>query len=236
MLSYIKRVIRPFVPEALVSSYRRHRNRRRSNAERFGEIYRDKLWGGNRQTDFYSGAGSVPEVVEAYVSTVRKLLAERPRARVVEIGCGDFAVGSRLTDLAQAYIACDVVPELIERNRRIFIRDNLEFVALDAVTDPLPAGDLVIVRQVFQHLRNDQIEAIVRKLTQYQTWIICEHLPSGAEFIPNVDMLAGAGNRLSANSGVVLTERPFSIRPRTSQVLSEVKSDGGVIQALAYTF
>jgi len=62
----------------------------------------------------------------------------------------------------------------------MFVRDNLTFRAIDAVTDPLPPGDLVIVRQVFQHLRNDQIQAILRKFGRYRTWIISEHVPSSS--------------------------------------------------------
>jgi len=92
------------------------------------------------------------------------------------------------------------------------------------------------VRQVFQHLRNDQIQRIVKKLAQYRTWIICEHLPSEKDFVPNVDILSGAGNRLAMKSGVILTERPFSIRPRSVQVLNEAKADSGIIQAVVYTF
>ena len=172
-----------------------------------------------------------------YISGVRGVLSQLPPSHVVEIGCGDFAVGARLSDLARTYTACDVVPELIERNRRMFVRENLRFVAVDAVTDPLPSGDLVIVKQVFQHLRNDQIQAILRKLAQYHMWIICEHIPVDSQFVPNADMLAGAGTRLAVNSGVVLTEKPFSVRPRSSHILSEVRpADGGVIRTLAYRF
>jgi len=225
-----------FLPESCLTVYWRWRNRRQSNAERFGDIYRRKLWGGDQSADFFSGVGSSLEVVGPYIESVRGVLAGRPRPAVVEIGCGDFGVGSRLTDLAGRYTACDAVPELIERNRRLFMGDNLRFVTVDAVTDPLPPGDLVIVRQVFQHLRNDQIQRIVKKLAQYRTWIICEHLPSEKDFVPNVDILSGAGNRLAMKSGVILTERPFSIRPRSVQVLNEAKADSGIIQAVVYTF
>ena len=88
----------------------------------------------------------------------------------------DDASGQR-PNLARTYTACDVVPELM------FVRDNLTFRAIDAVTDPLPPGDLVIVRQVFQHLRNDQIQAILRKFARYRTWIISEHV-SSSSFCP----------------------------------------------------
>jgi hypothetical protein len=156
------------------------------------------------------------------------------RPVVVDIGCGDFAVGSRLVDLAAVYHACDAVPELIDRNRQTFSIPGLAFAVVDAVVDPLPPGDVVIVRQVFQHLRNDQIAAIVRRLSQYKTWIITEHVPAGI-FKPNIDKLADGGNRLP-NSGVVLTEKPFKVKPQRSVTLCETEEYGGVIRTIAYRF
>jgi len=42
-------------------------------------------------------------------------------------------------------------------------------VLLNAVADSLPPGDVVILKQVLQHLRNADIAAIVEKLAQYPT-------------------------------------------------------------------
>jgi hypothetical protein len=119
--------------------------------------------------------------------------------------------------------------ELIERNRRLFVRDNLTFAVLDAVADPLPPGDVVIVKQVLQHLRNADVAAIVRKLAQYPTCIVCEHLPAG-EFVANVDKPTDGHTRLGRGSGIVLTEAPFRVRPRAMRVLCEPCSEGGSFQ------
>jgi hypothetical protein len=237
MFHYFKKSVRPLVPTWLLS-WRRHfqdpREQRGSNTEIFSRIYRQKMWGGDG-LDFYSGEGSASELLAPYISGVRSFLSKLPASVVVDIGCGDFVAGSQLADLARSYVACDVVPELIERNRRIFVRHNITFMVIDAAKDALPPGDIVIVKQVFQHLRNDQIHAIARKLSQYRTWIICEHTPI-ADFSPNVDMRSGHGVRIRFNSGVVLTEPPFSIKPRNTEILSEAESYYGVIRTLAYTF
>ena len=240
MIAALKRTIKPLIPSAVLRRWNAYVNRRRnfqrSAADIFGTIYREKHWGGDG-LEFFSGSGShSPEVVEPYIAAVRSFLCEMPRRPVVvDIGCGDFAVKSRLVDLAAAYHACDAVPELIERNRQTFSIPGLTFAVVDAVADPLPSGDVVIVRQVFQHLRNDQIAAIVRKLSQYKTWIICEHVPAGI-FKPNIDKLADGNNRMHLNSGVVLTERPFKVKPRQSVILCESIEFGGVIRTIAYRF
>ena len=62
-LNLVKAAIKPFVPKPILSLYWRRCNLRRTNAERFGRIYREKLWGGAQHTDFFSGDGSIPEVV-----------------------------------------------------------------------------------------------------------------------------------------------------------------------------
>jgi hypothetical protein len=210
--------------------------RRQSSAELFGTIYRQKHWGGEGH-DFYSGRGShAPELVEPYIAAVRSYLSTFPkRPIVVDLGCGDFAAGSRLTDLAQHYCACDVVPELIARNRLLPAPPNLSFHLVDAVTDALPRGDVVIVKQVLQHLCNDEISAIVRKLSQYPVWIVSEHLPSG-EFTPNLDKPTSGFARLDLNSGIVLTETPFGIKPKANDVVCEVWEDGNPIRTIAYRF
>ena len=138
-----------FAPLRLLRLWPALRNRCQSPAELFGEIYREKIWGGS-EMDFFSGGGSHnPDVVDPYVQSVREFLASLGRPlTVVDLGCGDFNVGNRLTDLAATYIACDVVEALIERNRQLFVRNNLKFLRLDAIADPLPQGDVVIVKQV----------------------------------------------------------------------------------------
>jgi hypothetical protein len=212
-------------------------NHWQSLVDLFGEIYRQKIWGGG-EMDFFSGGGSHnPDVVNPYVQSVRESLASLGRPlTIVNLGCGDFNVGNRLTDLAGTYIACDVVGPLIERNQRLFVKNNLEFRQLDAVVHPLPQGDVVIVKQVFQHLRNDQITAILRKMKQFNVWIICEHLPATQDFTPNIDHRAGPDNRLGRNSGIVVTAQPFNVTPRTEITLCEIPSHGGIIRTVAYQF
>jgi SAM-dependent methyltransferase len=235
MLEYVKRIAKPFVPAAVRAWHRQRVQARRSNEEIFSSIYREKAWGAPG-LDYCSG--NIPVVIEGYVAGVRDYLSAQAPATIVDIGCGDFEAGRRLTDLAHSYIACDVVPALVERNRRKFQYPNVTFVVLDATLDPLPQGDIVIVKQVFQHLRNDQIATIVRKLRPFKTWIISEHTPTGP-FEPNRDMNTDSsvrGHDPSINSGVVLTEPPFSIKPRTTKLLAEVPAHEGIIRTFAYKF
>jgi SAM-dependent methyltransferase len=208
-----------------------------SPRDAFSSIYHGGRWGHGTHQDFYSGSGShEPALVDQYVAAVADFLrgfADEPD--VVDLGCGDFNVGQRLRPFCGRYIAADVVPTLIERNREHFADLGVTFQCLDIADDPLPPGDVVFLRQVLQHLSNPHIAKVVPKLGSFRFAVVTEHLPAG-RFAANRDMQTGAGIRLLAHpkSGVVLTERPFSMRVRSARVLCECTQYGGVIRTTAY--
>jgi hypothetical protein len=231
--SLVRRLLPPGVRRAVVARLGLEKHPRWM----FSRIYADAEWGSSND-GFYSGDGShEPSVVEPYVAALRRYLAEVPEpVNLVDLGCGDFNVGRRLIDVANQTVACDVVPDLIARNRSRFVDPRVTFRVVDAVSDELPEGNVVCVRQVLQHLTNAQIETIVGKLHRYSTWIITEHLPCG-DFVPNHDKLPGRDIRIDAcGSGVVLTAPPFDVRPRREKVLCEVPQWVGIIRTVAYEF
>ncbi|MGB7842312.1 MAG: class I SAM-dependent methyltransferase, partial [Salinimicrobium sp.] len=154
---------------------------------------------------------------------------------VCDLGCGDFNVGKELVKYSKRYIAIDIVPELIEHNKKEFKKDNLEFRALDIAKDKLPSGDIVILRQVLQHLSNAEIKRVVEKLYDYNYVILTEHLPEG-DFEPNKDIISGQGIRLKKQSGVSLSVSPFNFKVKEEKQLLSVPSPGfkGVLVTTLY--
>jgi hypothetical protein len=215
---------------------RRHEKYQRLPVERvFAEIYQNKEWGGNDEV-FYSGTGSHdPAIVTPYVEAIQKLLTsfvEKPV--LVDIGSGDFNVGKNFVEYAKYYYACDIVPELQEFNQQNFNFSNVKFLKLNAVQDMLPDGDILFVRQVFQHLSNAHIAEVLEKCQKFPRLIITEHLPLDENFKANVDIAAGCGIRMLFNSGVVLTEPPFSLSGYSTTVLCEVPEYGGLIRTVLF--
>jgi len=205
-------------------------------AQVFAEVYANKVWGGDTRTAFYSGAGSHdPILVEAYVRAVTRFVATVPGRRdAVDLGCGDFNVGSRLRHLFDRYVACDVVPALIERNTKAYADVDVEFRCLDIVRDDLPDGNIVTIRQVLQHLGNDDVRSVVAKLEKYEYLVLTEHLPVSRDFPPNLDQATGAGTRLAQGSGIVLTAAPFFLEHKGQKTLLDVHGYGGVIRTIVY--
>lgn len=84
-------------------------------SEIFNHIYMEKRWGTANDDDFSSGSGSHEKrITEPYIEAVSTLLKsydEKPN--VVDLGCGDFAIGSRLRPYCDQYIGCDVASSVI---------------------------------------------------------------------------------------------------------------------------
>ncbi len=64
--------------------------------------------------------------------------------------------------------------ELIDLNNEKFGNDHTRFVSMDIANDPLPKGDLCLVRQVLQHLSNSDIERILDKLSAFRYVLITD--------------------------------------------------------------
>src|SRR5258706_4910521 len=97
----------------------RARNRGRSTREIFSEIYETAQWGGKRG-EFNSGRGSEANVTAAYCSMLREFIDEHQIRSVLDLGCGDFEVAKRIQRPGVSYVGVDVVPALVERNRRLY--------------------------------------------------------------------------------------------------------------------
>lgn len=191
------------------------------------QVYEKNLWGGSK-ADYYSGEGShLPDIVNPYISAVTSFLTsfESPLT-VCDLGCGDFNVGKALVKHTKKYVAVDIVPSLIARNKEKFKAANLEFHCLDIALADLPSGDCAILRQVLQHLSNAEIQSIVNKLAAFEFVILTEHIPEG-DFVPNKDIISGQGNRLKKQSGVNLLAPPFNFKIKEVTQLSAVALDGG---------
>lgn len=208
----------------LVPAWARHRyrrlrrfaehtiNRQRTPEQVFSRIYEDGLWG-KGENGFHSGSGSIEAHAVAYVQALSRYIAEHSIRSVVDLGCGDFNVGRKIVALGVDYTGVDVVPALIQHHAAQHSSERVRFARLDIVRDPLPDGDLCLIRQVLQHLSNDQIATILPRLAHYRHVLITEHFPAaGAHIVPNRDKPHGHDTRIEDDSAVFLDQPPFNAR------------------------
>jgi SAM-dependent methyltransferase len=214
--------------------------RNMNNSEIFDNVYKNAVWGKATDGHPISGSGSVNnEVIGPYIENVNRFLSEVKPAVVVDIGCGDFNVGSHFVELADRYIACDVSSHIIDINRKKFADiPNLEFRQLDLGCDELPGGDVAFVRQVLQHLSNESIQRFVSFVNEnkpYKYLVVTEHLPASDSFTTNLDKPSGPNIRIGIDSGIVLDQAPFFLKSKTSRTMVQVPETSGGTKAYIKT-
>jgi SAM-dependent methyltransferase len=129
--------------------------------------------------------------------------------RIVDLGCGDFEVARRILSPELRYVGCDIVPGLVAHNTARFATECIEFRNLDIVTDPLPEGDLCIIRQVFQHLSNGDIATVLRKTRRYPLLVVTDEQVVGDNTGTNIDIYPFHGTRRLFGQGLRLEVGPF---------------------------
>lgn len=212
----LKSSVKKVLPAPVLAAWRRLRleqirraEARLSLEEVFTTIYKTNVWGGI-PGEFYSGLGSEDAFTGKYVHEVNRFIAEHGVRTILDVGCGDFRVGSKITRPGIHYLGIDIVRPLIERNARLFGSDFVRFEHKNAVEDELPDADLCLIREVLQHLSNDQIVRILGKLGAFRHVLISDVRPAVVK-APNVDKTAGSAIRAFVGSCVALDASPFSL-------------------------
>ncbi len=187
-----------------------------SVADAFTQTYRSKLWGEAEDHEFCSGGGSNERFAVPYTEYLSRLIADNRISALVDLGCGDFRVGRRLcTNRSVRYTGVDVVPDLIAYNRSRFGSDCIDFMCANIIEDQLPDGHLCVIRQVLQHLSNEEISRVLAKCRKYPYLLITEDVYAGPRVRPNLDHTHGPDNRLSKRSGVFVDLPPYNMKAKT---------------------
>ncbi len=225
----------------VVMSLTSYRNARRSTELVFTKVYEMNKWGGKRG-EINSGSGSDEAVTRSYIELLSKWSTSfgSERLVLVDLGCGDFRVGRELRSSFRHYIGVDIVKPVIERNNKLYSNDSTVFFQLNIIEDELPDGDVCTIRQVLQHLSNDQIIKVISKVKKYRYVFITEHYPVDCEMIkPNINKIQGGNTRISYKSGVYLNEPPFNISVGSIEKILEVDlgvDSGGRAKGVVRTF
>jgi SAM-dependent methyltransferase len=126
----------------------------------FSRIYRENEWIG-------SGPGSSAEATQDYRFFLEKFLRLNRIRTVLDVGCGDWRFSRYVPWEGVQYTGMEVVPDVVEANRRRFTDDNLRFVCADARTADLPAADLLLMKDVLQHWTNAEVAQFLPTIRRY---------------------------------------------------------------------
>ena len=121
--------------------------------EVFQEIYDHNFWASNETC---SGGGSELKNTQNVIKELPKLLFNYNIDSILDCACGDLNWIKTIDLPIHLYIGLDIVPEIIEKNKRSGMK-NASFYVSDFVSDPLPCVDLILCKDVFIHLCNSDI-------------------------------------------------------------------------------
>ena len=142
-----------------------------THREIFSRIYREKVWGDG------SGGGSTPGASGPWAAIATAVIGHTNAKTVLDIGCGDGWASSQIYFAGTKYIGIDPVQSMINYCREK--HSHGEFLCLDAITEPLPNADLVLLKEVTQHLSDESVVALLDKLRRYQAVLHCSALTGG---------------------------------------------------------
>lgn len=138
----------------------------------FSQIYTHKLWGQNAEGHGCSGSGSSLDTTVEYRMLIELILKVYDIKSVVDLGCGDWEFSRVIKWGTADYQGFDVVAHVIERNILKYSKSNVSFAILDATQQELPSADLLICKDVLQHLSNEDVEKIIKQFAKFKYCII----------------------------------------------------------------
>lgn len=137
------------------------------NKDIFNKIYKKNLW------LLGSGPGSTPWNVRPYIRFLQQFLdAHRDIHSILDVGCGDWQIGSQIRWGDREYTGIDVSDHILEITKRRYGSNQFHFQALDATEQPLPPADLIIIKDVLIHLSTEEVKTILEKCRSYPYVII----------------------------------------------------------------
>jgi hypothetical protein len=129
----------------------------------FETIYKNGVWNDNRKDIPASGPGSSLVQSKAFCCLLDSIQVDCNIQTIVDIGCGDLTwmPTTKAFNLCK-YIGIDIVDSLIQSHKKHYPQHK--FYTLDAVSDELPCGDIVIIRDVLFHLSISDIQTVLAKI------------------------------------------------------------------------
>lgn len=172
----------------------------------FELAYAERQWGRDRHGKGTSGAGSTLDATRQYRVFLQDFLAAHDIRSVVDAGCGDWEFSRAIDWKGVDYLGVDIVPSVVKSNQQRYAAQNIRFTVGDIVRDPLPPADLLLVKDVLQHLSHADIRSFLAQLPRYKHVLIVNDVDPVSLTAEEQDIPAGRYRPID------LTRPPHSLR------------------------
>ncbi len=131
--------------------------------ERFERIYSTNLWS---DPESRSGAGSSLDSTRVLRVELPSALRQLGARVLLDVPCGDFRWMEHVDLSGIEYIGGDIVPSIVEENRRLHASESRRFLELDLTRDALPDADVLLCRDGLVHLSYANIRAVLANVAR----------------------------------------------------------------------
>ncbi len=150
--------------------------------QRFDQIYQGGGWNG-----MGSGPGSNPQTNTAYLTLLKAILQTPGIVRVLDIGCGDWQLMSAIRLQGHTYRGWDVSPTVIRRNHDRYAGPYVAFNVGNPLVDYVPPCDLLIMKDVLQHVPTADAQRILELVLPACRWALItnDYVPDN---VPDIEV------------------------------------------------
>ncbi len=127
----------------------------------FNRIYTEGTWGKDVAGKGTSGTGSTLEITREYRAYIEDFMKKHTVTSVVDAGCGDWGFSHAIDWGGASYLGVDIASDVVADLRNKHEQGQIKFQVGD-ITDELPAADLLISKDVLQHLSNSLVRKFIR--------------------------------------------------------------------------
>ncbi len=144
----------------------------RTSSEAFTNVYSACIWGKQENGSPSSGEGSSPNHAKPYMNFLQGYLLRHHIKSVLDVGCGTWEFSHQIDWNGIQYLGIDVVTSIIEQNQSTFGSETITFKTLDFLEEELPKADLLICKDVLQHLPLQDIQKFLTQAKRFRHCIL----------------------------------------------------------------
>jgi len=186
-----------------------------NNEEVFSNIYQNHVWGSGDPGNPRSGTGSNPDIAKPYVGFVSNAIHSLDISSVLDVGCGDWEMWRDYKFENTNYTGVDVVEELIKLNTEKHSNGNRTFI-LSSLTASLQNFELLLCKDVLQHLSNRDMDYLLLQLSKFK-YLIFQNDSCSDDSRNNLDVETGGWRTLNLKSTV------FHNRLKDFELMKEIR-------------
>ena len=133
-------------------------------------IFRSLHWRDYNKTqneESVSGLGSDVRVTEKLVLELGNFIKDNQIKSLLDVACGDFIWMKNLLNENKdlKYCGLEIVKDIVDDNNKKYSNSRIKFDCVDVINSELPNNyDLILVRDLFIHIKNDDIKNILKKI------------------------------------------------------------------------